>query len=224
MTNQVVKTRKVNGEVKTVQAVVVSPSFINPRYIEELGEEGLTAVDIANSLGIAAKEIREKLQRGEWCTSPELFPRAYAARSSKGHKYQEYALTTTAAKVFIARYSNEVSDKYLLHLIALEQATVNFLKDQTVALESKLKLAEKYKDAVDLSRHITVYEFLRENKLRTDLKVGSKGYNCLVAVIHKKAPEDVKRYTQSRGHEVKRFERSYLETWVDFIGKFSIAA
>ena len=46
--------------------ICISEQFIEPKFIPELGEDGLTAEEIAISLQVPLNAIHKKLSRGKW--------------------------------------------------------------------------------------------------------------------------------------------------------------
>jgi hypothetical protein len=116
-------------------------TFKKPYYIEALGEEGLTARDISESLGLDIDSIHQKLKRDQWYSKEieEWKVTAYVViEDIKGldagiREMQTFALNTRAAKVFVTRWNNRISDQYL-----------NFLFDcEHIATEITPKLIEQ---------------------------------------------------------------------------------
>jgi hypothetical protein len=108
-------------------------NFVRPYFIEELGEEGLTAADIAKSLGTEAKNIRKKLTSREFITRIEAqgFKVAIVTlKNINGVQYDESVLDTSAAKFFVGKYDSPQGDSYLAFLIRLERK-VNELDEMT---------------------------------------------------------------------------------------------
>lgn len=102
--------------------------FIKPVPQSKLnGQLGLTVQDIASSLGIEPKHVREKL------TSRGMLDRikacgfnavAFATHSANGSDYTDFTLDVNAAKWFIAKYNNTIADDYLGYLVKVESDAV----------------------------------------------------------------------------------------------------
>lgn len=95
-------------------------SFISPHFIEELGCDGLTAEEIALSLNAPVDAVRKKIRYGfsERLKSLNLLCRRM--KNINGVEFDEFFLSTQAAKFFVARYDNEIGDAYLSYLLAIE--------------------------------------------------------------------------------------------------------
>lgn len=103
---------------------LIESSFVTPHYIEELGEEGLTAADIAKSLGTEAKNVRKKLNSRDFIARIESqgFKVAIVTlKNINGVGYEEYMLDVAAAKFFVGKYDSPQGDAYLAFLIRLER-------------------------------------------------------------------------------------------------------
>lgn len=100
-------------------------AFVRPYYIPELGDEGLTANDIAKSLGTDGKNIRKKLMSRDFMARIEAqgFKVAIGTLNNiNGVAYEEAMLDTAAAKFFVGKYDSELGDSYLAFLIRLERS------------------------------------------------------------------------------------------------------
>lgn len=106
--------------------------FVQPHYIEELGCDGVTAEEIATSLGTQAKHVRQKLRDHPNETLESLKSVSLYLKNINGVEYEEFLLSTAAAKFFVARYESELGDGYLEYLIRLD-----------MAVEQKLRQYEK---------------------------------------------------------------------------------
>ena len=139
--------------------------FIPPKPQSELnGEFGLTVNDIATSLGIKTKHVREKLeQRGllDRIKSCDFNVVAFATSLPHGgngamKEGTDYVLDLNAAKWFVGKYNNEAGDKYLAYLVKHESDTAGLSKftDPTNLTEllgnpdTILRLAQNWKDAL----------------------------------------------------------------------------
>jgi len=105
------------NELLTLKSV-----FVAPHYIEELGCDGLTAEEIALSLNTNVKHVRQKLREGQNETLKSLKSAVSTLKNINGVEYEEFFLSTAAAKFFVARYENEMGNAYLAYLLSLENA------------------------------------------------------------------------------------------------------
>lgn len=127
-----------------------SSRFAQPAFIQELGEEGLTATQIAQSLCVDLKHVHEKLKRNNWKSKgmnewrTVVFTTHQSYEDVTGRivtkKITTYLLNTNAAKAFVARYANEIGDAYLQFLFDCEAAA--FLQAKK-SMERKQKFAHK---------------------------------------------------------------------------------
>lgn len=119
---------------------IAPTSFIKPYYIDALGEDGVTARDIATSLKTRSNDVRKKIEKHflEQCKLSQYWRAAEftASNDSSGLRIKEYALNIRAAKVFIATYRNKIGASYLDFLFDCER----------VATELTPKLIAKVKD------------------------------------------------------------------------------
>ena len=120
--------------------------FVKPYYIEELGEEGLMASDIAKALGVSIKRVHERLNRSftKDCEEIEDWRLVAIATAIDTGTYTKregttYAFNIKAAKAFVATYRNKRGRLYL-----------NFLFDcEKIATELVPKLNEEIKKLRD---------------------------------------------------------------------------
>lgn len=104
---------------------LIHSNFVRPYFIEELGEEGLTAADIAKSLGVEPNDIRKKLEKRGFIE--RIKSQGFQARTTvvankvNGLEYTEYVLDVAAAKFFVGKYDSPAGDAYLAFLIRLER-------------------------------------------------------------------------------------------------------
>lgn len=133
---------------------LTAPSpFCPPHYIEQLGCDGLTAEEIATSLGTQVKHVRQKLRDYPNGTLTSLKSVSADLKNINGVEYEEFFLSTAAAKFFVARYENDIGDGYLEYLIRLDMAVEKKCREyelayiekakKTLVLESKLKEVEE---------------------------------------------------------------------------------
>jgi hypothetical protein len=108
------------------KSLSVKSAFIKPKFIEQLGEEGLTAKDIADSLGVTLDVVHRKIKRGWSDDNTAIFKATpYGAlNETNGLQFDTYAFDTVSAKAFIARWKNERGDSYLQFLFGCEKAVM----------------------------------------------------------------------------------------------------
>jgi len=136
-------------ELKLRDELAPSP-FCAPHYIEELGCDGLTSLDIAASLGAHIDTVRRRLRESNNETLKSLKLLVSRKVNINGLEYDEFFLSTAAAKFFVARYENEIGDGYLEYLILLDAAVEKkyrrykeaFLAQSKKALELEMALKE----------------------------------------------------------------------------------
>jgi len=160
---------------------LTAPSpFCPPHYIEELGCDGLTAEEIAMSLSALVGDVRRKLREDKNETLKSLKVVISKKVNINGLEYEEFFLSTAAAKFFVARYENDIGDGYLEYLIRLDMAVEKKCKEyelayiekakKTLVLESKLKEVEEAYDKV-FNDPVTEDEYDLLNKImRATLK------------------------------------------------------
>jgi hypothetical protein len=121
------------------KALSAKSVFIKPRFIDTLGEEGLTAKDIADSLGVELKSVHKKIKRS-WLTNDKsaLFKAVPfdSVNDSNGLSFETYALDTVSAKAFVARWKNAVGDSYLGFLFGCERVAMQELPRLQAELET----------------------------------------------------------------------------------------
>lgn len=182
-------------KIRNTETDLVVPSHCcAPHYIEELGCDGLTAEDIARSLKTSVNNVRRKLREGNTDLLKLLNYQIRLMKNINGVEYEDYYLSTPAAKVFVARYENETGDAYLEYLIRLDMAVErrckeyeaaylmqakNVLRLQTALTETK----EEYRNY--LNEPVTAEELSlldrtananlkRQGKLKKAYKIGFK--------------------------------------------------
>lgn len=178
----------------TEPSLVPSGTFCAPHYIEQLGCDGLTAEEIAASLDAKVNNVRMKLREGQNETLKSLKVTIVTLKNINGVEYEEFLLSTAAAKFFVARYDNDIGDGYLEYLIRLDMAVErrckeyeaaylmqakNVLRLQTALTETK----EEYRNY--LNEPVTAEELSlldrtananlkRQGKLKKAYKIGFK--------------------------------------------------
>jgi phage anti-repressor protein len=152
---------------------LIQRNFIAPHYITELGEEGLTLHEIAQSLGIQLKHAKEALEKNLNDYSAVEISTQQEIREVTGHSYNRkvnsYVLTTEDAKFFVAGYNNDIGKSYRRYLIQCEKA-VHKLAQRVRELtphEKALNAAEVFMKAGELfgaPRHLVQIEAIKEAK------------------------------------------------------------
>ena len=146
--------------------VLVKPIFVKPHYIEELGCDGLTASEIANSLNIDADAVRKKL-RGDFIhrmKSLNLLERRM--KNINGVEYDEFLLSTDASRFFVARHESDLGDGYLIYLLGIEK-TYEKLKEENALLKTKL-LGQKDQTLL-LAEQSTLKDKLKEAEAKIEV-------------------------------------------------------
>jgi hypothetical protein len=127
--------------------------FAKPHYIEELGCEGLSAEEVAQSLGVQAKHVRLKLRKIDLSNIAKLLRKDVSQvgveistpNETNNLTFNELFLTTSAAKLFVANYQNEIGRAYLAFLILLDVSVEKYaesVKQRQIAQKEILQLQE----------------------------------------------------------------------------------
>ena len=120
--------------------------FKKPYYIEVLGEEGLTARDIADALDINLFHAHEKIKREQKESKSLIFKYiVYTFYNENNLLVETYAMNIMTAKAFVARWKNHIGDSYLKFLFECEKVATELmplLLDENKLLKEKLSLAE----------------------------------------------------------------------------------
>ena len=137
-------------------SITTCVSFVQPHFIEALGEDGLSAHEIAMALGVDVEHVHEKLKRGKWKSVTSwndcltLYTIQQEIQEVTGHTYkretESYALKTKAAKAFVARWENNLGDSYLDFLLECEKVAIEAMPRliaENNALKSSLSRATK---------------------------------------------------------------------------------
>jgi len=109
-------------------------TFVSPtKQVALNGELGLSAGDVAKSLGARSTNVRKKLKSMIPRMKKLGFGQAeISAHTSKNIKYQEHILSVEAARFFVGKYENEIGDAYLAYLLKCE----NFVSDIETAAQN----------------------------------------------------------------------------------------
>ena len=132
-------------------------SFLTLSYYEELGEEGLSLHQIAESLGVEFREVKRKFEKR--IKDVLIYEEGRFTQSKKStqvfgvtHMVETYILTAREAKKFVATYQNAVGEAYLDFLLRCEEFTLKHLTKEVERLQSlevKRQLKSPYKELVD---------------------------------------------------------------------------
>lgn len=125
--------------------VPIPDSFVKPHYIEELGEEGLTAAEIAKAMGVEVDNVRQKLNRG-WAERTKrrnsFILSNVMMKNINGLEFYEWVLNTKAAKKFVGQYQSDAGDAYFEFLLECEDVAVKLYPQ--VVRELKASRQEEY--------------------------------------------------------------------------------
>ena len=135
----------------------VAKHFVSPYFFPELGTEGLTAGDIADSLCIKPSHARHKVKRSGFMDQvaerKTIQAVEYLTCGDSGRTYIEYIFDLNAAILFVAGYDTLLAGTYLAHLVKLadsrrEERYLNYIKNAPAfrkARERQLKKGKKTK-------------------------------------------------------------------------------
>ena len=85
-------------------------AYVKPYFIPEIGEEGLTSVDIAQCLGTTHRAVKEKMRKCDivlWNSDRFIFTAIFVKKGGRGRPKVMYALNTRASYAFSACYQNK---------------------------------------------------------------------------------------------------------------------
>lgn len=202
-------------------------SFVAPHYISELGEEGLTLHEIAQSLGIEFKEAKRVLEKN----INDYMTVEISTVVNRGFMGQQetssYALTTEDAKFFVAGYNNDIGKSYRRYLIRYEKAHQSLKSQPKLSrypeakevLESMLDMC----DILGVPKHYAQIETVKEVRKTTGvdlgevLKLASAQDNIkdeevmlepkeLAAELGMDSPQQVNKWLQALGFQTKTDE------------------
>lgn len=137
-----------------------STGYHKPRYIHALGEDGLYSREIASALGINHFHVLEKLRRvnkDQWKQRGWNLIVSTIKSGKVGRPFVVWILNTAAAKVFVARWENEIGDGYLNFLFACEREVTEMMPNlQAELVETKERLNRAESGALKLPKKSTV--------------------------------------------------------------------
>jgi len=135
-----------------MQNIVVSSQFVKPYFIEELGCEGVSLHDIAKSLGVEFKHVKEKFCRMLSDNRVKSLFASYTAYNENNRLVESYCLATETAKFFVAKWDSEIGDAYCRYLIECEKV-VDVLADCSPELRFMFKMdIEQRRQAKELAQ------------------------------------------------------------------------
>ncbi len=191
------------------------------------GKLGLTVQDIADSLGIEAYHVRQKLtSRGMLDRLKVLNLKAITiamTNPTNGTEYTDYVLDVNAAKFFIAKYENAVGDAYLKYLVEVEsdaqaEGVTSHIDPTGIAKmmgnpEFIIEIANKWKEALTRAEKAEAEIITnKENAVSVTIKeckpmaVWMKEY----PILNEKAKELTKTCKNPR-----MFPAGLLTAWID---------
>lgn len=163
-------------------------TFIKPYHIDVLDAPGLTATDIAKSLEVRPPDVRRKLEHRNFLDrlkSQGLFATTFAtANEVNSLPFTEFALTTAAAKFFVAKYDSEIGDQYLTFLLALESEVLELkqLEEKDPLLSQMMQSVAMRREQLVLKNKVTTLEEKTvELATRVDRMNGDTGYRTVLA-------------------------------------------
>jgi hypothetical protein len=187
--------------------VSLSCQFVEPHFIDSLGEEGLTAHEIAASLGVDAATVHRKLRRNpdaldvqQWRVMTYVI-----SNDSNGLETETFALNTRAAKAFVAKYDNPRGRAYLDFLFDCEAAVLQ-LKPRIEALQEELSRKEQLiqklrKDAGKTALPSKRKQFWDEHELVARTEKGIFGDS--ITRWEKKKKSDISQLERLRSKQAK---------------------
>jgi hypothetical protein len=103
-------------------SIVAGEAYIKPYPQPALdGELGLTAKDIAKSLGVKAENVRKKIRKANYAKIPEFLVIPVGMINENNRLYDEYIFSVMGAKAFVARWPNHMGDAYFKYLLDCER-------------------------------------------------------------------------------------------------------
>lgn len=152
-------------------ATTTETRFVKPHFIEELGEEGLTLHEVAQSLQIQFKHAKEALEKN--INDYSLVE--ISAYVDKGPirgtvEVSSYALTTDDAKFFVAKYNNEIGKSYLRYLLQCEKAVEAIARQAMIPTTPRTEAEEiigvwsRVGAILEAPKHLVQIEAVKEAK------------------------------------------------------------
>lgn len=113
-------------------------NYVKPYPQAELnGELGLTAGEIAASLGVPPGNVRKKIKRNIDFLNGDLFHTFQMERTNDNGKiYYDYILNVVSAKYMVATWKNNLGRKYFNYLIECEKIIENELPRMKALIEA----------------------------------------------------------------------------------------
>lgn len=131
-----------------MKQIQTAPHFVKPYPQEHLGGTlGLTSHDIARSLGTSTEIIRKVIRNSKFELSAQdagMNIRTVVRKiEGRGRPEQVFIFDIEAAKVFVARYSNDLGFKYCHFLVRCEKVLLERLPELEKALYEAIRENEK---------------------------------------------------------------------------------
>jgi len=174
-------------------ALVPNNGFVAPRFIEELGCEGLTLHEVAKSLEIQFCHAKENLMKnikhysGIEVSIPSSNPVNPITKS--------YVLSTDDAKLFVSSYQNDIGFAYRKFLIQCEKA---LLTPKPIKLPTPVEFAKLLLASAEREEHLTqaLQTSQSKNSLLTrevkKLRLNLQGKNEFMSISQWKAALRIK--------------------------------
>jgi hypothetical protein len=130
-----------------------APHFVKPYHQEHLeGALGLSSHDIARSLGTSTEIIRKVIRNSKFekfAQDAGMNIRTVVRKiNGRGRPEQVYFFDVEAAKVFVARYSNDLGFKYCHFLVRCEKVLLERLPQLEKALHDALSENERLRKQI----------------------------------------------------------------------------
>jgi hypothetical protein len=129
---------------------LVPNCFVQPRFIEELGCEGLSLHDIAKSIGVEFSCVKTKFERmlsdNRVKSLHVQIEVVYDSGLRTERKGVSWALATDTAKFFVAKWDSELGDAYCRFLVECEKALTNMMEELPPELKYLIRLSMEQKE------------------------------------------------------------------------------
>lgn len=130
-------------------SAVSTVSFVQPHFVEELGTDGLTLHDVAQSLGVEFSAVKKKFDRMLTDNRVKsLYVHMDVTIESGTYTeriIQSYGLATETAKFFVAKWDSELGDAYCRFLVECEKALVSLFEEMSPELRYLIKIEHAQK-------------------------------------------------------------------------------
>ena len=177
--------------------LVTTAEFIQPHFIEELGCEGLTASEVARSLGQDPKVFRTNFKRSfeSRLNNLKLGMVSIDTFNANNVAYTEYAFSIEAAKWLVGKSNTDAGDKYLAYLIQIEANAQQVASDFT-SLSPQLQVMIQQEK--ELKRLASAIEDVKDTMEQYRKDAGQDGEWLTVTGFQRKYPEHFKNIDTKR--------------------------